>query len=208
VINAVLNDPSIQGKWAGVQAREATPEELAWVHTPEYIRTVAMSEGKPLTTFDLDTQASEKSYEVARLAVGGVFNLLDAIWNGQSRRGFACIRPPGHHAEPNKAMGFCLFNNVALAARYLRERYSANRVMIVDIDLHHGNGTQKIFYDTDEVLYLSMHHFPSYPGTGNFGEVGVGKGEGFTVNIPLRKGQGDEEFAKIIFFLEIGRAHV
>jgi acetoin utilization deacetylase AcuC-like enzyme len=98
-------------------------------------------------------------------------------------------------------MGFCLFNNVALGARYLKERYSVKRVMIVDIDLHHGNGIQKAFYDSDEVLYVSMHHFPCYPGTGNFGEVGIGRGEGFTVNIPLGKGQGDEELARIVFFL-------
>jgi acetoin utilization deacetylase AcuC-like enzyme len=200
-INAVLNDPSIQGRWAEVQTREASLDELAWVHTPDYIQSVARSAGKPLTSFDLDTQASERSYEVARLAAGSVFNLLDSIWNGKGKRAFACIRPPGHHAEPDKAMGFCLFNNVALGARYLKERCSAKRVMIVDIDLHHGNGIQKVFYDTDEVLYVSMHHFPSYPGTGNFGEVGAGKGQGFTVNVPLGKGQGDDEFARIIFFL-------
>ena len=134
-------------------------------------------------------------------AVGGVFNLLDEILSGKGKRGFACVRPPGHHAEPDKAMGFCLFNNVALGARYLQERYGMKKVMIIDIDLHHGNGIQNTFYDTDQVLYASMHHFPSYPGTGRFGEVGTGKGEGFTVNIPLGKGQGDENFARIVYFV-------
>ncbi|MFH1123436.1 MAG: histone deacetylase, partial [Pseudomonadota bacterium] len=123
------------------------------------------------------------------------------IQAGNGRRGFACIRPPGHHAEPDKAMGFCLFNNVALGARYLTENGMAGRVMIVDIDLHHGNGTQAAFYERDDVLFVSMHQFPCYPGTGNYGEVGRGKGEGFTVNVPLRKGLGDEDFARIIYFL-------
>jgi acetoin utilization deacetylase AcuC-like enzyme len=200
-IHSVFNDPSLEGKWLELQPRMATVEELTWVHHPVHIEKVAGTLGKRIYSFDLDTQASEKSYDVARLAVGGVFTLLDGIWNGMGKRGFACVRPPGHHAEPDKAMGFCLFNNVALGARYLKERYSVKRVMIVDIDLHHGNGIQKAFYDTDEVLYVSTHHFPCYPGTGNFGEVGTGRGEGFTVNIPLGKGQGDEEFARIVFFL-------
>lgn len=176
-------------------------DELAWIHTPEHIDRVAKTAGKRLTSFDLDTQATEKSYAVARLAAGGVFNLLDAIWNGQGKRGLACIRPPGHHAEPDKAMGFCLFNNIALGARYLKECRSVKRVMIVDIDVHHGNGTQAAFYDADDVLFVSMHQFPSYPGTGNFGEVGKGKGEGFTVNLPLRAGLGDEDLARSIYFL-------
>jgi acetoin utilization deacetylase AcuC-like enzyme len=200
-IQEALEAPTLQGKWLEVKPREATEEELAWVHTREYIERVAGSAGKKLTSFDLDTQASELSYEVARLGVGGVFSLLDDILGGKGKRGFACIRPPGHHAEADKAMGFCLFNNVALGARYLQERHGMNKVMIIDIDLHHGNGIQNIFYDTDRVLYASMHHFPSYPGTGKFGEVGSGKGEGFTVNIPLGKGQGDEEFARIVYFV-------
>jgi acetoin utilization deacetylase AcuC-like enzyme len=200
-IHSVLNDPSLQGKWREVAAREASPEELAWVHQPEYIARVASSAGKPLTSFDLDTQATAESYDVARLCVGGVFSLLDAMWQGKGKRGFACVRPPGHHAEPGRAMGFCLFNNVALGAEYLRRIYSVRKIMIVDIDLHHGNGTQTAFYGTDEVLFVSMHHFPCYPGTGNFGEVGTGKGEGFTVNIPLSKGHGDEDYGRVIYFL-------
>ncbi|MFH1125404.1 MAG: histone deacetylase, partial [Pseudomonadota bacterium] len=120
-IHAVLDDPSLKGKWREVRPREATVEELALVHTPDYIARVASTAGKALTSFDLDTQTTEKSYAVARLGVGAVFNLLEEIQAGNGRRGFACIRPPGHHAEPDKAMGFCLFNNVALGARYLTE---------------------------------------------------------------------------------------
>lgn len=199
--NALLQHPSLHGRWLKVKPRLASEEELGLVHTPEYIRRVAESKRKPLTSFDLDTQATEGSYEVARLAAGGVFCLLDEIWSARGKRGFAFVRPPGHHAGADKAMGFCLFNNVALGARYLIERLQAEKVMIVDIDVHHGNGTQAIFYDTDQVLYTSLHQFPSYPGTGNLGEVGRGKGEGFTVNIPLRKGYGDREICRIIHFI-------
>lgn len=200
-IHEALEAPALQGKWLGIKPREASEEELEWVHTRDYIQQVARSAGKKLTSFDLDTQASEKSYEVARLGVGGVFTLLDEILSGKGKRGFACIRPPGHHAEADKAMGFCLFNNVALGARYLQERHGMKKVMIIDIDLHHGNGIQHAFYDTDQVLYASMHHFPAYPGTGKWGEVGSGKGEGFTVNIPLGRGQGDEDLARIVYFV-------
>lgn len=207
VIDTVLHNPSIKGKWSEVAPRLASVEELAWVHTFEHIKRVARTAGQPLASFDLDTQTTEKSYEVARLAVGAVFNLLDEIWSGKADRGFAFIRPPGHHAEPDKAMGFCLFNNVALGARYLKERYSVQKVLVVDIDAHHGNGTQAAFYDTDEVLYFSLHEFPAYPGTGNLGEVGEGKGEGFTVNVPLSKGHGDKDFAQIIYFLLNPLAH-
>lgn len=197
----VLEDPSIRAMWSEVAPRPATVEELGLVHTREHIERIAGTTGKRLVSFDIDTQATEKSFEVACLAAGGVFSLLDQIWKGASKRGFACIRPPGHHAEPEKAMGFCLFNNVALGARYLIERHSANRVMIVDIDVHHGNGTQAAFYESDDVLYVSTHQFPGYPGTGNIGEVGSGPGEGYTVNVPMGKGHGDRIFARVIHFL-------
>jgi len=199
--HSVLQDPSLVGRWSEVEPRLASREELTLVHTADHIERVARSEGKPYTSFDMDTQASEKSYDVSRLGVGAVFALLDDIRNGKGKRGFAFIRPPGHHAEPDRAMGFCLFNNIALGARYLKEHYQDRKVMIVDMDVHHGNGTQAALYDRDDVLYVSLHQFPFYPGTGNFGEVGQGKGEGFTVNVPLGKGHGDMDFARIIYFL-------
>lgn len=200
-IHSVLKDPSLGGKWMAVAPRFASRDELAMVHTPRHIERIEQTSGRPLSSFDLDTQATEESYDVARLAVGSTFSLLDQIWGGKGKRGFACVRPPGHHAEPNKAMGFCLFNNIALAARYLKESYGVRKVMIVDVDVHHGNGTQAAFYNTDEVLFVSMHQFPAYPGTGNIGEVGQGDGEGYTVNIPLGRGYGDRQFAQIIYFL-------
>jgi acetoin utilization deacetylase AcuC-like enzyme len=200
-VQSVLHHPTLAGKWLLIEPRLAAVDELAWVHTAEHIQRIAQTAGTPLSTLDLDTQTSERSYEVARAAVGAVLNLLDAIWAGTAKRGFACIRPPGHHAEPDKAMGFCLFNNTALGARYLQNRYAVKKVMIVDIDAHHGNGTQRTFYDTDEVLYVSLHRFPGFPGSGNFGEVGRGKGEGFTVNVPLGNGHVDRDFVEIIHFL-------
>jgi len=200
-VQSVLEDSSLNGKWDELVPRLATKEELALVHTADHIDRIEKTAGKPLYSFDMDTQTTEKSYDVARLGVGAVFGLLDEIWTGKATRGFACIRPPGHHAEPDKAMGFCLFNNVALGARYLKEHYSVSKIMIVDFDVHHGNGIQSAFYNTDDVLYVSLHQFPCYPGTGNFGEVGRGRGEGFTINIPLGKGHGDRDFAGIIYYM-------
>ena len=194
----VMQHLSLAGKWAEVVPRPATSHEIAWVHSAEYIRQVEQTSGKMLSSFDFDTQATAHSYDTALLAVGGVFTLLDNIQNGKTKRGFAFVRPPGHHAERDRAMGFCIFNNVALGARYLKERYGVKRTMIVDIDAHHGNGIQAAFYDSHEVLYVSMHQFPGFPGTGKLGEVGTGKGEGFTVNIPLGKGRGDGDFARIV----------
>ncbi len=198
----ILEDKTISKRFVTVEPRAATRQELAWVHTPAYIERVARTANKPLFSFDLDTQASEDSYETASLAVGGVFCLIDEIQNKQnSGRGFAFVRPPGHHAGPDKAMGFCLFNNIALGARYLIEKYSAGKVMIVDIDVHHGNGIQSIFYDSNDVLYFSVHQFPCYPGTGKINEIGSGKGEGFTINVPMGKGHGDMDIAKVIRYL-------
>lgn len=198
-VAAALQNNAVAEKWKAVPPRPASDEELAWVHTRSHIERIARTAGKEIVSLDLDTQTTPRSFEVARLAVGGVFNLLDEIWNGDSRRGFAFVRPPGHHAEPDKAMGFCLFNNTALGARYLERVYGLERIMIVDIDAHHGNGTQAVFYPTNTVLYASLHEFPSYPGTGNLGEVGTGCGEGFTVNIPMARGSGDGDFAQAIY---------
>jgi len=198
---SLLQRPELAGKLQPVEPRPAGLDELAWVHTAGHIERIAATAGKALSVLDPDTQTTELSYEVALLAVGAVFNLLDAVWSGSGKRGFACIRPPGHHAEPDRTMGFCLFNNAALGARYLQKRWAVERVMIVDIDAHHGNGTQAAFYDSDDVLYVSMHRFPGFPGTGNFSEIGCGRGEGFTVNVPLSCGCADRDFIEIIYYL-------
>ncbi len=175
----------------------ATREELAWNHSPGYIERIARTAGVPHYQLDPDTATSERSWEAACFAVGGVFEAIDHVFSGSRPGGFALIRPPGHHAEKDHAMGFCLFNNVALGAHYCLKEQGCERVLIVDWDLHHGNGTQHSFYHTDKVLYFSTHQYPYYPGTGALTECGEGKGEGFTVNCPLAPGAGDREFASI-----------
>lgn len=197
-VEKALADPLLAGKWRPAVPRPASVKELQWVHGRSHIDKIAATAGKRLTSLDLDTQTTERSYEAALLAVGGVFTVIDEIFSGGSRRGFAFVRPPGHHAEPVRAMGFCLFNNTALGAQYLQRIYGLERVMIVDIDAHHGNGTQKAFYESKDVLFLSLHEFPGFPGTGNFGETGTGIGEGYTVNIPLPKGSRDRDFAQVV----------
>jgi acetoin utilization deacetylase AcuC-like enzyme len=131
------------------------------------------------------------------MAVGGLFSLIDSIIKGELRNGFALVRPPGHHAENHRAMGFCLFNNIALAARRVLSFEGINRVAVVDWDLHHGNGTQNCFYEDPGVLFISTHQYPHYPGTGSVMEVGSGPGEGYTINVPLPAGAGDADYIMV-----------
>jgi acetoin utilization deacetylase AcuC-like enzyme len=180
-----------------IPVREATREEISTNHDPRYVDQIAMTAGQDSTFLDPDTSACAHSWEAASKAVGGIVNLVDAVIEGEVRNGFALIRPPGHHAEYRRAMGFCLFNNVALAARYAIDGHGMERVAIVDWDLHHGNGTQNSFYNDPRILFCSTHQFPHYPGTGRITEVGHGPGEGFTVNVPLGFGAGDAEYATV-----------
>jgi len=168
--------------------RPATEDELAAVHTREYIRSIAEASKAGGGRLDADTSVSERSYEVALMAAGAPLVALDALLAGQARNGYALVRPPGHHAMPDQAMGFCLFNNVAVAARYALDHHGLKRVMIVDYDVHHGNGTQEVFYADPRVLYVSTHQYPWYPGSGRSDEMGEGAGLGTTVNIPLPAG--------------------
>ena len=143
---------------------------------------------------DGDTSMNDRSYDVALLSAGGVVTLPRDVFKDGAAPGFALVRPPGHHAEPARAMGFCIFNNVAIAAEDLLKNHGAKRVVIIDPDIHHGNGTQASFYGRSDVLYVSSHQYPYYPGTGHYTESGKGEGEGYTINIPLPAGQGDAEF--------------
>ncbi len=181
-------------------ARAASEEELALVHAPALIEQVAASAGRPRVVFDPDTRTSPGSWEAARLAAGGLIDLCEAVLAGEVANGVALVRPPGHHAERDRAMGFCLFNNVAIAAAYLRRRGVA-RVLIVDWDLHHGNGTQHLFEHDPDVLYVSTHQYPYYPGTGAVDEIGEGAGAGRTLNLPFPAGFGDREFERA--FVEV-----
>ncbi len=181
--------------------RNASVDEIVFNHDPRYVNQIAATAGQPNTFLDPDTSACAHSWEAASRAVGGVFNLVDAVIEGKVRNGFALVRPPGHHAERRRAMGFCFFNNVALAARHAVRHHGLNRVAIVDWDLHHGNGTQNAFYEESEVLFISIHQYPHYPGTGGLREIGHGEGEGYTINVPLAAGAGDEEYLTIFHML-------
>jgi len=177
-----------------IAARPASGDELSLVHDPAYVEDVARTQHRDWYAFDADTPTCSRSYDTARLAAGGLLALIDAIMSGETANGFAFVRPPGHHAERQRAMGFCLFNNVAVGAAYLRARYGLERVLVVDWDLHHGNGTQHMFEREPGVLYVSTHQYPYYPGTGAADEVGRGDGTGFTLNVPLPAGCGDPEY--------------
>jgi acetoin utilization deacetylase AcuC-like enzyme len=165
--------------------RPATVDELAAVHDRDYIATIVEAAQAGGRRMDEDTFISPRSYEAARVAAGAGLVAIDAVMAGEINNAYALVRPPGHHATRSQAMGFCLFNNVAVAARYAIERHGLGRVLIVDYDVHHGNGTQDIFYDDPQVLYFSTHQSPLYPGTGRSDETGAGAGEGTTVNVPL-----------------------
>lgn len=196
-IRDALEDLGIQKRWQRIDARPARIEEVELVHTPGHRERLEQASRRAPTYLDPDTMVSAESYQVALLAAGGVLECVDAICTGRVRRAFAFVRPPGHHAEPDRAMGFCLLNNVALAAAYARRAHNLDRVAVVDIDVHHGNGTQAAFYDDPHVLYVSSHQFPLYPGTGDFDEIGVRQGEGYTVNFPLPQGTGDGVFVPL-----------
>lgn len=179
-----------------VEPRAATEDEIARIHDRSYIGLVRETAGRAVA-LDADTFTSPDSYDVALLAAGAAVNAVDAVLDGGARsRALVMVRPPGHHAEQQRAMGFCLFNNVAIAAAHARARGLA-RVAIVDYDVHHGNGTQWSFYDDPTVLYISSHQFPFYPGTGAANEVGAGAGLGFTVNFPLEAGATDVDYDEV-----------
>ena len=177
-----------------IAPRAATEDELLLCHTPAYLRTARRdiaSGAHYLSTGD--TEVAPNSWEVAERASGGVFNAVDAVVEGRARNAFCAVRPPGHHANAIRGMGFCLFNNVALAARYAQRKHGLERVLIVDWDVHHGNGTQDIFYSDPSVFFFSTHQWPLYPGTGRADETGADGAEGTTMNFPLPAGSGRRE---------------
>jgi len=178
--------------------REATCEELALNHDSAYIKAIEATAGRAQVSLDPDTSTSAGSWCAAKLAAGAVLDGCDMLMSGQAVNAMALVRPPGHHAEYDRAMGFCLFNNVAIGARYLMQRHGLDRIMIYDWDIHHGNGTQNAFYSIPEVLYVSSHQYPYYPGSGALHETGSGRGRGFTVNIPLAGGQDDADYLLLI----------
>jgi acetoin utilization deacetylase AcuC-like enzyme len=182
-----------------IHPRRVTQEELELVHKPSYIALVRreLSDVQGLRELSTgDTLVSRDSLEAAEFAAGGVLNVVDAVMQGKVKNAFAAVRPPGHHATPTRGMGFCIFNNVAIAARYAQKKYGLRRVLIVDWDYHHGNGTQETFYEDGSVFYFSTHHYGAYPGTGSAQETGAGKGAGKILNVPLPPGASDAQIVE------------
>jgi acetoin utilization deacetylase AcuC-like enzyme len=197
----VMDRSDVRGDLLAVDPTAASLEQLYRVHDPRYVESVqracqiAAGEPEGAVLLDPDTYVLPISYEVAQLSAGGVLRAVDAVITGRAENGLAVVRPPGHHATPVRGMGFCLFSNVALAARHAQATSDAiKRILIVDFDVHHGNGTQAAFYDDPSVLFISTHQYPLYPGTGAMQDIGEGDGRGTTINIPLKAGTGSEGF--------------
>ena len=185
-------------KLTRIEPRNAEDEWIIQIHAPAYV--AALRQHVPTSgrvSLDPDTSMSPGSLSAAYLAAGGALAAVDAIMAKQVDHVFCAVRPPGHHAEKGRAMGFCLFNNVAIAARYIQKKYGLQRVLIVDWDVHHGNGTQHSFEEDPSILYFSTHQYPHYPGTGRATERGRGAGEGFTINVPMAAGEGDDDYQAI-----------
>ncbi|MEW6002736.1 MAG: histone deacetylase [Nitrospirota bacterium] len=188
-----LKESGLRDRLIHIKPRKADYDDIALVHTRSYIERIK-SHGAGYV--DPDTYMSEYSLEVALYAAGAVIEAVERCKKGEIERAFCAVRPPGHHAESDRAMGFCIFNNIAIGARY-GQKIGYKKVFIIDFDVHHGNGTQHIFERDDSVFYLSTHQYPHYPGTGKESERGVGKGEGYTYNVPMQAGSGDKEYLHV-----------
>ncbi len=194
LLDALRAQPVAGTRWRVPQP--ASGDALLRVHDPEYVAAVESLAGRH-AALDADTFASPGTVDAARLAAGAAVDAVEAVVRGPARRAIALVRPPGHHAERDRAMGFCFFNNIAIAAAHARASLGCARVLIVDWDVHHGNGTQHAFEGRDDVLVFNTHQWPLYPGTGAADEVGRGEGEGFTVNVPLPAGSRDADYAAV-----------
>jgi acetoin utilization deacetylase AcuC-like enzyme len=194
-------EAELEGReWLGWEPREApaaSEEQLLRVHPREYVERVRDMSARS-EAFDLDTPTSPGSYEAALRAAGGACALVESLLSAGERTGFSALRPPGHHAGPATAMGFCLFANLAIAARHALDALGAERVLVLDWDVHHGNGTNTIFHDSRELLFVSIHQFPFWPGTGALDDVGEGEGEGYSINLPVPAGTGEAAFLSLL----------
>ena len=192
-----LEETGLEQQLTLVEPRAASVEEISLVHHEQYISHIQDVAQRGGGWLDADTVMSPDSYEVALYAAGGVIRAAEAVMDGEVGSAFALVRPPGHHATSRQAMGFCLFNNIAIAAEYALARYKLERILIIDFDVHHGNATHETFYDNPHVLYTSTHQYPFYPGTGSVEETGSGEARGATINIPLPAGCGDSEYLQV-----------
>lgn len=191
-----LDETGLAARLKQQQATLISDDMILAVHTPAYLNLLARTSGQTMH-LDLDTYVGPTSYEIARLSAGGVVDAVCAVMSGEAHNGFAITRPPGHHALPDRAMGFCLLSNVAIAVRQAQKAFGVQRILIVDYDVHHGNGTEAAFYEDDAVFFISTHQAGIYPGTGGIGSIGSGAGRGSTLNIPLIAGNSDANFAAI-----------
>ena len=196
-IYAMLDDPDIKGAVVDIPAKPAEKEHILLFHSPAYFEKIAETKGKELIAFTADTHACEHSFDAALYAAGGVLDAISQVVQKKIDNAFALIRPPGHHAEKSRAMGYCLFNHVAVGAAFARKILKLDRVLIIDWDIHHGNGTQHAFERDPNVLFFSIHQRGLFPGTGSFTHTGLGEGEGYTINLPIPKGYGDAEYVSI-----------
>ncbi len=188
ILKALEETPGLLNRVRWVQPESAADQDILRCHDEDLISRVQRLCEQGVSCIDSDTRICLESFDVARLAAGAATAAVDAVMKESGGRAFGLIRPPGHHATISNSMGFCLFNNAAVGARYAQARYGVERVLIVDWDVHHGNGTQEIFWADSSVFYFSTHQYPYYPGTGSASERGGGSGEGFTLNVPLRPG--------------------
>jgi acetoin utilization deacetylase AcuC-like enzyme len=193
----VLREWKVLDRLVPIEARPAAVQDLRRVHTAAHIERVRQTADRGGGHLDADTYVNARSYDAALVAAGGLLVAAERILAGEVENGFALVRPPGHHATPSRGMGFCLFNNVAVAARYALARLETERVFIADFDVHHGNGTQAVFERDPQVFYFSTHEYPFYPGTGSLKETGRGDGEGTVLNVPLPAGVGDVGYARV-----------
>lgn len=199
VIHTLKQNPDYKYNLVWPKVRKATNKEIALAHSKEYINLVeneirALIYNSPTFLSTGDTVIAPKSLEVAKMSVGAGLVAADEVMKGNVKAAFSFNRPPGHHATKDRGMGFCIFNHAAITARYLQQKYGIHKVLIIDFDVHHGNGTQDIFYKDPSVFYFSIHQHPLYPGSGRPSEIGSGAGEGTTLNVDLPEGAGDEEF--------------
>ncbi len=197
-IKEVLDGNGVGREVERLKGRDATKEELAYIHDENYIKRIEGTSGGELTALDPDTSANAWTWQASLKAAGGFIACVDAVHSGKQRNAFAFVRPPGHHAERGRAMGFCFFNNVAIGAEWLIKNLGVKRIAIVDFDVHHGNGTQNAFYKRSDVFFASVHHSPFYPGTGQMSEKGEGEGKGTTFNVPIAAGADDDDYRHAI----------
>ncbi len=192
-----LQEPAVNRHFVTISPRAATDDEILLVHSPAYLAKVRTTESCAASALSADTLTCRHSFRVAALAVGATIEAIREVVSGNLSHALVLARPPGHHAERSRAMGYCIFNNVAIGSMAARKDMGLVRIMVVDWDLHHGNGTQHVFERDPSVLFFSSHQYPHYPGTGHLTETGLGPGEGTTMNVPLNRGCGDGEYAAV-----------